>query len=505
MTYQYDFLIIGAGLAGMSYALKIAQAHKGKICIVCKTALHEADTLPDIEQSAAMAGMNQQQAAHHIQHTLQTGEGICNEKVVQNVIQTAPRLLQQWQQWTATEQTDKTNETTIWQRMAEAVHSHPHIDIKENHFAVELITQHHLGIEVTRRTADIVCYGAYVLNPATKKVDTYLSKLTMVCTGGCGAVYQSTTNVTAATGDGVAMVYRAKGTVQNMEFVQFHPTTLYSQAETHPAYPIDNMLRHAGATLCLPNGNTFMQNHDKRGSKAPSDIIAQAIDKELKRHGINHVCMDATQIPEVDIHRHFEALYQKCMSMGIDMTKDLIPVRPAHHYMCGGIRTDRHGESSIQRLYAIGECTYTGLHGANCLPNNTFYETLYYADTAAKHGLQQVAQHQINTDVPEWNDNGTMTNEEHVLITQSAKEVGEVMTNYVGIVRSDLRLKRAWDRLDLLYEETEALFKRVKADREICELRNMINVGYLITRQAMERKECRGLHYTLDYPWHAYD
>ena len=274
-----------------------------------------------------------------------------------------------------------------------------------------------------------------------------------------------------------------------MEFVQFHPTVLHNPKETHPAYLITEAMRGYGGILKLPNGETFMEKYDERLSLAPRDIVARAIDKEMKIHGLDHVCLD----------------YQKCLSIGIDITTDYIPVRPAAHYMCGGIKVDLNGQTSIERLYALGECSCTGLHGGNRLASNSLIEAVVYADAAAKDSLQHVDLYDWNDKVPEWNDEGTMTNEEKVLITQSVREVNQIMSNYVGIVRSDLRLHRAWDRLDMLYEETERLFKRVKASRDICELRNMINVGYLITRWALERKECRGLHFTTDYPLHAYD
>ena len=368
--------------------------------------------------------------------------------------------------------------------------------MREGYFAVEIITQHHLGFEVTRRTTGIECYGAYVLNPDTQKVDTYLSKVTLMCTGGCGAVYQTTTNPAIATGDGEAMVYRAKGTVQDMEFVQFHPTALFYPKETHPAYLITEAMRGYGGILRLPTGESFMEKYDERLSLAPRDIVARAIDKEMKIHGIDHVCLDVTHKEAEETKLHFPNIYQKCRSIGIDITKE---------YMCGGIKVDLDGCSSISRLYAIGECACTGLHGGNRLASNSLIEAVVYADMAAKHSVARFSDYTYNEQVPEWDDEGTLTNEERVLITQSVKEVGEIMSNYVGIVRSDIRLKRAWNRLDLLYEETETLFKHVKASRDICELRNMINVGYLITRQAIERKECRGLHYTIDYPVHAYE
>ena len=510
----------------MSYALKIARAHKGRICMICKTGLEEANTAFAQGGIASVTDMEVDDFDKHIEDTMIAGDFVSDRKAVEQVVRKAPEQIKELVQWGVNfdkkqdgrfdlhregghsefrilHHADDTG-AEIQRGLMAAVRANPDIDIKENHFAVEIITQHHLGQEVTRRTRNIECYGAYVLNPDTQKVDTYLSKVTVMCTGGCGAVYQTTTNPVVATGDGEAMVYRAKGTVADMEFVQFHPTALFHQGETHPAFLITEAMRGYGGILRLPTGESFMEKYDKRLSLAPRDIVARAIDKEMKMHGIDHVCLDVTHKDAEETKRHFPNIYHKCLSIGIDITKEYIPVRPAAHYMCGGIKVDLDGRSSINRLYAIGECACTGLHGGNRLASNSLIEAVVYADTAAKHSLVHVDDYAFNTNVPEWNDEGTLTNEEKILITQSVKEVGEIMSNYVGIVRSDLRLKRAWTRLDLLYEETEALFKHVKASRDICELRNMINVGYLITRWAIERKECRGLHFTTDYPVHAY-
>ena len=496
MVYKYDFLIIGAGVAGMSYALKVARAKKGSVCMICKTSLDEANTSFAQGGVASVTNLSVDNFDKHIEDTMIAGDYISDRAAVEQVVRKAPEQIQELVNWGVN--FDRKDDGTfdlhregghsefrilhhaddtgaeIQRGLMEAVRSNPGITVKENHFAVEIITQHHLGVRVTRRSPHIQCYGAYVLNPDTGKVDTYLSKMTVMCTGGCGAVYLTTSNPVIATGDGIAMVYRAKGTVADMEFVQFHPTVLHNPKETHPAL-------------------------------APRDIVARAIDKEMKIHGIDHVCLDVTHKPAEETRRHFPNIYQKCLSMGIDITQDYIPVRPAAHYMCGGIKVDLNGQSSIERLYALGECSCTGLHGGNRLASNSLIEAVVYADAAAKDSLQHVDLYDFNERVPEWNDEGTMTNEEKVLITQSVREVNQIMANYVGIVRSDLRLHRAWDRLDMLYEETERLFKRVKASKDICELRNMINVGYLITRWALERKECRGLHYTIDYPVHAYD
>ena len=526
MTYKYDFLIIGAGIAGMSYALKVAKAKKGKVCIICKTTLDEANTKFAQGGVASVTNLELDNFEKHIHDTMVAGDYISDPAAVGQVVRMAPEQISELVGWgTQFDRKDDGNfdlhregghsefrilhhaddtGAEIHRALMAAVRANPDIDIKENHFAVEIITQHHLGARVTRRTPYIYCYGAYILNPE-QHVDTYLSKVTVMCTGGCGAVYNTTTNPIIATGDGEAMVYRAKGTVKDMEFVQFHPTSLYHPGETHPAYLITEAMRGYGAILRLPGGEAFMKRYDERGSLAPRDIVARAIDKEMKLGGLNHVFLDLTHKDAEETKEHFPNIYRKCLSIGIDITKDMIPVRPAAHYMCGGIKVDLNGCSSIERLYALGECSCTGLHGGNRLASNSLIEAIVYAETAARHSLDHIDDYDFNEKVPEWNDEGTLTNEEHVLITQANKEVGEIMSNYVGIVRSDLRLKRAWDRLDLLYEETESLFKRVKVSRDLCELRNMINTGYLITRMAIERKESRGLHYTIDYPVHAYD
>ena len=527
MIHKFDFLVIGGGIAGMSYALSVAIRGKGRVALICKTSLDEANTAKAQGGIASVTNLAVDNFEKHIHDTMVAGDYISDPLAVRQVVCNAPSAIQTLVDWGVN--FDKSHDGTydlhregghsdfrilhhaddtgfeIQRGLMEAVRANPHITVFENHYAVEIITQHHLGRKVTRRTQDIECYGAYILNPDTQKVDTFLSKVTLMATGGVGAVYAMTSNPVIATGDGIAMVYRAKGTVKDMEFVQFHPTVLYNPSETHPAFLITEAMRGYGGVLRLPDGQEFMQKYDERLSLAPRDIVARAIDHEMKIHGLNHVCLDLTHKDAEETKRHFPHIYEKCMSVGIDITKDYIPVCPSAHYMCGGIKVDLNGESSIHRLYAVGECSCTGLHGGNRLASNSLIEAAVYAKSAAAHSLEMIDKYDFNTDVPEWNDEGTMTNEEHVLITQSVREVGEIMSNYVGIVRSDLRLKRAWDRLDLLYEETENLFKRVKATKDICELRNMINVGYLITRQAIERKESRGLHYTVDYPKHAYD
>ena len=527
MIRKFDFLIIGSGVAGMSYALKVADAGKGKVALVCKTTLEEANTAKAQGGIASVTNLLVDNFEKHIEDTMIAGDFISDPAAVEQVVRNAPAGIRDLVKWGVNFDKKEDREfdlhregghsefrilhhaddtgAEIQRGLMEAVRRHPNIEILENHFAVEIITQHHLGIRVTRRTPDIECYGAYVLNPDTGKVDTYLSRITLVATGGTGAIYAATSNPNIATGDGIAMVYRAKGKVKDMEFVQFHPTVLFNPKETHPAYLITEAMRGYGGILRLPDGEEFMQKYDERGSLAPRDIVARAIDREMKIHGLDHVCLDVTHKNPEETKHHFPNIYAKCLSIGIDITKEFIPVAPSAHYMCGGIKVDLDGQSSIHRLYAVGECSCTGLHGGNRLASNSLIEAVVYADAAARHSLEVIDKYDFNERVPEWNDEGTMSNEEKVLIAQDVKEVNQIMSTYVGIVRSDLRLHRAWERLDLLYEETEHLFKRVKPTRDICELRNMINVGYLITRQALERKESRGLHYTIDYPRHALD
>ena len=520
MVRKYDYLVIGSGIAGMSFALKVARTG-AKVALVCKTSLDEANTYFAQGGVASVTNLEVDDFDKHIHDTMVAGDWLSDPKAVDQVVKNAPAQIRELISWGVDfdkkengdfdlhregghsefrilHHADNTG-AEIQLSLVRAVKENPLIDVYENHFAIEIITQHHLGKIVTRRTPDITCYGAYVLDEATGRIDTFLSRVTVMATGGVGAVYTTTTNPLIATGDGIAMVYRAKGTVRDMEFIQFHPTALYHPGD-RPSFLITEAMRGYGAVLKNLDGTEFMQKYDERLSLAPRDIVARAIDSEMKLHGTDHVFLDVTHKDADETRRHFPNIYEKCFSLGIDITRDMIPVAPAAHYLCGGIDVDLNGESSIKRLYALGECSRTGLHGGNRLASNSLIEAVVYADAAARHASSVISGYDLRNDVPEWNDEGTVHPEEMVLITQSIKEVNQIMGYYVGIVRSDLRLKRAWNRLDILYEETEKLFKVSKPSRELCELRNIINVAYLIMRQAMERKESRGLHYTVDYP-----
>lgn len=519
MVRKYDYLVIGSGVAGMSFALKVAGT--GRVALVCKSTLDEANTALAQGGVASVTNLEVDNFDKHIEDTMIAGDFLSDEQAVRKVVTEAPEQIRQLISWGVDFDKNENGDFDLHREgghsefrilhhadntgfeiqdsLIKAVRANGNIDIFEHHFAIEIITQHHLGKIVTRRTPDIDCYGAYVLDQETGAVDTFLSRVTVMATGGCGAVYHTTTNPLVATGDGIAMVYRAKGTVQDMEFIQFHPTALYHPGD-RPAFLITEAMRGYGAVLRDINGNEFMHKYDPRLSLAPRDIVARAIDSEMKLSGSDHVYLDVTHKDPEETKHHFPNIYKKCLSLGIDITKDYIPVAPAAHYLCGGIKVDTNAESSIKHLYAVGECSCTGLHGGNRLASNSLIEAVVYADAAAKHAMEAISHVSLRDDVPDWNDEGTSHPEEMVLITQSIKEVNQIMGTYVGIVRSNLRLDRAWNRLDILYEETERLFKCSKASREICELRNIINVGYLIMRQAKERKESRGLHFTVDYP-----
>jgi L-aspartate oxidase len=369
----------------------------------------------------------------------------------------------------------------------------------ENHFAVDLITQHHLGIELTRKSKDIICYGVYSMDLETNEIYTILAKRTMLASGGAGNVYSNTTTPAVATGDGIAMAYRAKAVVENMEFIQFHPTALYNPSEK-PSFLITEALRGFGAILRTMKGQEFMHKYDDRKSLAPRDIVARAIDNEMKLSGDDHVYLDATHLDKDELIKNFPRIYAKCLSIGIDITRDMIPVVPSAHYICGGVKVDEYGRTSVNNLYASGECASSGLHGANRLASNSLLESAVFSHRASIDAIEDIQHISYEEKVPDWNAEGTVLNEEMILITQSLRELRSIMSNYVGIVRSDLRLKRALDRLEIIYRETEELYDKSILTIDICELRNMINVAYLIIKMAMKRKESRGLHYSLDYP-----
>ncbi len=513
-----DFLVIGSGAAGLAFALKAAAY--GHVTVVTKGEMKECNT------NYAQGGICSVTYApdtfeKHIEDTMVCGGGKCDREAVEMVVRRAPELINDLIRWGT--RFDKTSDgrfelnregghsehrilhhedltgAEIERALIASVREHENITVLEHHFAIDLLTQHHLGEFVTRHTRSLACFGAYVLNEKSNAIETMLSKFTIVATGGCGQVYSSTSNPIVATGDGIAMCHRAKAITENMEFIQFHPTTLYNPAEK-PNFLITEAMRGFGAILRLPNGEEFMDKYHPMKSLAPRDVTARAIYREMARLGCDYVYLDVTHKEPEAIRSHFPNIYEKCLSIGIDITKDFIPVTPAAHYCCGGVKVDADGRTSIRRLYALGETSCTGLHGANRLASNSLIEAVVYADQAARHAAAQLDKIDFQEGIPDWNFDGTQLSEEVMMLIQSKREVQQIMSNYAGIVRSNTSLKRAMRRLSILFEETEELYSRMKPTRELCELRNMIAVAYLVIKQGREIKESVGCHFNIDYP-----
>jgi L-aspartate oxidase len=513
-----DFLVIGSGIAGLSFALK-ASKH-GKVLIVTKSNEDESNT--KYAQGGVAVVVNEQDSYEkHIEDTLIAGDGLCDPHIVEIVVKEGPERIQEIVNYGT--HFDKTSDGNydlamegghsehrvlhykditgfeIEKTLLEQIHQNPNIEILTHYFAIEVITEHHLGKEVKKSTPDVNCFGIYALNTNTQKVEKILSKITVMAAGGAGHIYSATTNPVIATGDGIAMVYRAKGKVRNMEFIQFHPTALYNPGE-YPCFLISEAVRGHGGVLKNQKGMEFMHLYDKRKSLAPRDIVARAIDAEMKKSGDDFVYLDIRHVPKPDLLKHFPNIYAKCMSIGIDMSKDMIPVVPAAHYMCGGILVDEYGRSSIKNLYACGECSSTGLHGANRLASNSLLEALVFAHRSYESAIKEIVNIEYKNNVPDWNEYGIEQSDEDILVTHNIREMQRMMNDYVGIVRSDFRLERAWRRLELLYKETEEFYKKTKLSVPLCELRNLIQVSYIVIKSATLRKESRGLHYTTDYP-----
>ncbi|HMS68222.1 MAG TPA: L-aspartate oxidase [Saprospiraceae bacterium] len=518
-----DILVIGGGVAGLSFAIWMAEKRKDlSITVLTKTNTGESNTRYAQGGVAAVWDENVDDFEKHIADTLDAGDGLCDESVVRMVVEEGPKRVFEIIEWGA--RFDKKvdgnydlgregghsenrilhfKDITGWEiqrTLNDKAKQYDNITILEHYFAINFITQHHLGRLTTRLSPDIECYGAYALNKETNKIETFVARTTILATGGAGQVYKSTTNPVIASGDGIAMMYRAKGRVANMEFIQFHPTSLYNPAGENPSFLISEAVRGFGAILKTADGKEFMHKYDERKSLAPRDIVARAIDNEMKIRGDEYVYLDCTHLDKEGFLNHFPNIYEKCKSIGIDPLVDFIPVVPACHYTCGGIVVDEMGRTSIKNLYAAGECTSSGLHGANRLASNSLLEGLVYGKRMSMDIEQVIDGIQLREDIPAWDAQGTTDPREMVLLTQSLKELKEIMSSYVGIVRTDVRLKRALDRLYLLYDETEVLYNTTTISPQLCELRNLITIAYLITRCAQMRKESRGLHYNTDYP-----
>ena len=513
-----DFLVIGSGSAGLSFALKAAE--HGHVTVVTKGELVECNT--NYAQGGICSVTYEPDSFEkHIEDTLVCGAGRCDREAVEIVVREAPEAAADLIGWGV--RFDKTEDgrfdlhregghsehrilhhqdltgAEIERALIERVREHKNITVLEHHFAIDLLTQHHLGEIVTRHTRGLACFGAYVLNTETDEILTVLAKFTVVAAGGCGNLYNTTTNPLVATGDGIAMCHRAKALTKNMQFIQFHPTSLYNPGE-RPSFLITEAMRGYGGILRLQNGQEFMDKYHPMRSLAPRDVVARSIDHELKIRGEEFVYLDVTHMPAEQTRTHFPNIYEKCLSIGIDITKDMIPVCPAAHSCCGGVSVNANAESSIRRLYVLGESSCTGLHGANRLASNSLTEAVVYPERALRHALKTLDKVEWQEGIPDWDFEGTAEAEEMVLVLQNRKELQSIMSNYVGIVRSNLRLERAMKRLTIIWQETEGLYNRTKPCRELCELRNMIAVAYLTIKQARECHESVGLHYTIDYP-----
>ena len=518
MRERVDFLVVGSGVAGLFFALKAA-AH-GEVLLITKDRPEESNTT---YAQGGIAGVfsSEDSTESHVQDTLMAGDGLCREEIVRTVIAEAPAVIQSLiTDYGAEFDRDESGNLLLAREgghshprilhsrdatgaeisrvLLEAAHRHPRITIRDHVFALDLITQHHLGIYVNRGYPGITCYGVYALDLQTQIIHTILAKVTVLATGGSGHVYEVTTNPPVATGDGIGMALRAKARLANMEFYQFHPTALYEPGK-RPAFLLTEALRGAGAILVDPlHQKPFMHKYHPLKDLAPRDHVARAIDTEAKIAGLPHVYLDARSVE--GLPDRFPTIYQYCRRIGLDPTRDLLPVAPAAHYMVGGIDTDVWGRSSIKCLYALGEVSYTGLHGANRLASNSLLEALVMAQRAATDAASLISHLTHEEAVPDWDPSGTKHPEERVLISHNLAEVRGLMSQYVGIVRTLFRLERARRRLELLYEETEAFYRHTYPSRELFELRNLIAVAYAVVKSALIRKESRGLHYLLDFP-----
>jgi len=513
---QFDVLIIGSGLAGLSLALRTAT--NKKICLVSKRNIN--DSASNWAQGGIAAVLNDTDSIEaHIKDTLIAGAGLCDEAVTKKVVEhgkeTIEWLIRQGVSFTR-EQDDSGYHLTregghshrriihsadatghaVQTTLAEKVRHHPNITILENHIAVDLITTHKFKNKDTAFFDNNTCLGAYVLDNTTGKVITIGAQNTVLATGGAGKVYLYTTNPDISTGDGIAMAWRAGCRVANMEFIQFHPTCLF-----HPhakSFLISEVVRGEGGLLKLPDGTRFMPEHDARAELAPRDVVARAIDFEMKKRGLDCVYLDISHKPLAFIQEHFPNIYRRCLELGIDISKNPIPVVPAAHYTCGGVMTDDKGCTDINNLYAIGETACTGLHGANRLASNSLLECLVFGQAAAEDILSQ-ATRPVPT-LPYWDESRVTDADEEVLITHTWDELRRFMWNYVGIVRTDKRLSRALHRIDMLRDEVHEFYSNFKISNDLIELRNLLQVAELIVRSAMERKESRGLHFSKDHP-----
>ncbi len=523
MELKTDVLIIGSGIAGLFSALKIAES--ANVIVVTKKNKSESNT--NYAQGGIASVISKSDSFEkHVKDTLIAGAGLCNKRHVEIMVKEGPQRIYDLVE-IGTNFTKKNGEfdlvregghsmarilhaadltgKEIERALIETVNQHKNINVIENSSAIDLLTEHNIKKLRSSKLENRNCWGAYILDSDKNKVVKISSKATLLATGGLGQVYQHTTNPYIATGDGFAMAYRAGAKLGNMEFIQFHPTSLYSEKKSigssSPSFLISEAVRGFGGILRTKDGNTFMEKYDERKELAPRDIVARAIDNELKKRGDDFVYLDITHKNKDDILEHFPHIYNNCLKVGIDITKDFIPVVPAAHYACGGVIVDEFARTSLKGLYACGEVSMTGVHGANRLASNSLLEAVVFAFRASINLKEFLANYNNEIpSIPDWDDSGVLSSDEKVLITHSIKEIKQIMWDYVGIVRSNLRLERASRRIHNIFIESEDLYKKTKIFEDILELRNLTTCAHAIIKSAKMRKESRGLHYTLDYP-----
>lgn len=515
MNITHDFLVIGSGIAGLSYALKVAD--RGQVAVITKRGLSETAT--NLAQGGIASVISQDDSfAEHVRDTMVAGAFLSNEEIVRMVVESGPKAINDLIAWgvqfskNADNSFDLTKEGGHSQRrilhakdmtgqeieraLVLAVTNHPNIAVYENYIAIDLITEKKA---TGRMNGEDRCLGAYVLDIEQKRVITFGAPITVLATGGAGKVYLYTCNPDVATGDGVAMAYRAGATIANMEFMQFHPTTLYHAHAK--SFLISEAVRGEGAILKRSDGTAFMPEYHELKDLAPRDIVARAIDNEMKIRGDDCVYLDITHKGADYIKERFPNIYTNCLSYGIDITKEWIPVVPAAHYLCGGIQIDAWSESDLPNLFGIGEVSCSGLHGANRLASNSLLEGVVFADRAAQKSLKRIGQ--LPEDfpaIPPWDSGKATDSDEEVVVAHNWHEIRQSMWNYVGIVRSNKRLVRALRRIQMIQDEIADYYWDFYVTSDLIELRNIATVAELIIRSALERKESRGLHYTIDYP-----
>ncbi len=510
---QTPILIVGSGLAGLTLALKLAE-DGFKVSLLAKRSIDSGST--SWAQGGIAAVLSKEDSFEsHIEDTQVAGGDLCHPNTVDFVVRNGPQAIE----WLVAQGTEFTRENDEYHLTREGGHSHRrvihaadatgnavhstlsaqcskhrNITVYESHLAIDLITSRKLKLPGTNR-----CLGLYALNTETGRVTTFSAGRVVLASGGCSKVYLFTSNPDTSTGDGIAMAWRAGCSIGNLEFNQFHPTCLY-----HPhakSFLITEAVRGEGGKLLLANGEPFMQNHDPRGELAPRDIVARAIDYEIKKHGDECVYLDISHRSAAFIKRHFPNIYKRCLKFGLDMTREPLPVVPAAHFTCGGIQTDLNARTDLAQLYAVGECTFTGLHGANRLASNSLLECVVFADAAYRDLVKNRESIEIShTVLPFWDESQVTDPDEQIVVSHNWDELRRFMWDYVGIVRTNKRLERAMHRINLLQGEIKEYYSNFRVNDDLIELRNLVMVAELIVRSAMLRKESRGLHYTRDYP-----